>query len=540
VLMPRESLRLVLRERGSIQHYLLAIVSVGIGYTLTAALSPHMQGIVTPLFFGAVTLTAWAGGFWPGIIATLLGVAAIDQIVVPDRFFAGSEVLGLVLFAVISVVTSSLNGLRKVAQDVLRRQQLELELRVTDRTRELVDTNRRLQEEISDRKRVQSTLLESEERFRSLFEEAPIAYHEIDRHGLIRRVNRAECELLEYTSDELLGKPVWELVSPEQRELSRREVVRKAEGGKMADGFTREYVTKSGKRILVEIHERALTDPAGVVLGIRSALLDITDRVRAEEHIRKLNLELEQRVQARTAELQRSNDALQQFAYSASHDLQEPLRMVSAYTRLLERRHKDLFDEEGREYLHYVVDGADRMSRLIRDLLAFSRAGNLSPEPREVIDMQEVLSTAMQNLHAAIEESKAVIESSDLPRIRGRRAGLAQVFHNLLSNSIKYTSTEPPRIAISCVEKSEEWVFCVADNGAGFEQAQAERVFGIFQRLHGRSYPGTGIGLAICKRIIERNGGRMWAESSPGAGARFYFTLPRTEESQDSTAPVPR
>ena len=518
MLRPRESLRLVLRERGSIQDYLLAIVSAGLAYTLTSMLSRHMQGIVTPLFFGAVTLAAWAGGFWPGVSATLLGILAIEQILVPERLFAGSEVLGLMLFAIISVAISTLNGLRKVTQDVLRRQQLELELRVTDRTRQLLDTNQRLQE---------------------LFEQAPIAYHEIDRQGLIRRVNRAECELLEYTPEELLGKPVWELVSPEQRELSRREVMRKAEGGKTGDGFTREYVTKSGKRILVEIHERAIAGPTGEVLGIRSALLDITDRVRAEEHIRKLNLELEQRVQARTAELQRSNDALQQFAYSASHDLQEPLRMVAAYTRLLERRYKDLFDEEGREYLHYVVDGAERMSRLIHDLLAFSRAGNVAPEADEEIDMHEVLSTAMQNLHTAIEESKAVIEASDLPRVRARRAGLAQVFHNLLSNSIKYRSTEPPRIAISCIEKSEEWVFCVADNGAGFEQAQAERVFGVFQRLHGRSYPGTGIGLAICKRIIERNGGRMWAESSPGAGARFYFTLPRTE-AEDSTATIRR
>jgi PAS domain S-box-containing protein len=501
-LRPRDSLRLAIRERGTSGDYLLAIVSVAAAAALTTLFRSYMQGTLMPLFFGAVMFAAYSGGFWPGILATILSALAMDQMIVSSEFFGLGELLGLVLFIATSVATSSLNALRKYTHDVLRRQQLELELRVTDRTRELVEINRRLQEEISDRRRVQSTLLESEERFRSMFEQAPIAYHEIDRQGLIRRVNRAECELLEMTAEELLGQAVWDLISPEQREMSRAEVLRKTEGGKMTEAFTREYITKSGRHLLVEIHEKSITDPSGTVTGIRSALLDITAKVRAEEHIRRLNTELEHRVQARTAELQRSNDALQQFAYSASHDLQEPLRMVASYTRLLERRYKQFFDEDGLEYLHYVVDGAERMSRLIRDLLAFSRAGNVSPDPPEEIEMDEVLQAAVSNLQTAIEETHASIEAASLPRIRCRRAGLAQVLQNLLSNSMKYRSEHAPHISISQSETVNEWVFCVNDNGVGFDQSHAERVFGVFQRLHGRSYPGTGIGLAICKRII--------------------------------------
>jgi PAS domain S-box-containing protein len=539
-LRPRESLRLAMRERGTIRDYLLAVVSVGTAGSLTSILHSYMQGTLMPLFFGAVMLTAWMGGFWPGLVATLLSILAMDQMIVPSEYFNVAELFGLCLFGAISVATSSLNALRKYTHDVLRRQQLELELRVADRTREYMETNRRLQEEISDRRRVQSTLLESEERFRSMFEEAPIAYHEIDRHGVIRRVNRAECELLEKPAEEVLGKAVWELVAPEQADVSRVEVMRKLAGTKALEPFTRQYATTSGRRILFEIHERAIVDPAGAIVGIRSALLDITARVSAEEHIRKLNTELELRVKARTTELQRSNEALQQFAYSASHDLQEPLRMVAAYTRLLERRYKDVFDDDGREYMHYIVDGAERMSRLIRDLLAFSRAGNASPEPPEELDMREVFDTAVLNVRGSIEDTHAVIEAGGLPRIRCRRAGLSQVLQNLFSNSMKYRSADAPRIRITCTESDEEWVFCVADNGVGFEQVHAERVFGVFQRLHGRTYPGTGIGLAICKRIIERNGGRMWAESKPGAGSRFYFTLPRNAHMEDVIESVPR
>jgi light-regulated signal transduction histidine kinase (bacteriophytochrome) len=255
----------------------------------------------------------------------------------------------------------------------------------------------------------------------------------------------------------------------------------------------------------------------------------MTERVRAEEHIRQLNAELEKRVQERTAELQRSNEALQQFAYSASHDLQEPLRMISSYTQLLARRYRERFDGEAQEFIDYVVEGTNRMSQLIKDLLAFSRAGSASAAAPESIEMMPLIARAIRNLEAAFEESGAVLTTDEFPVVTGRPTGLAQVLQNLIGNAIKYRGPQQPRIHVSSDQSDDEWIFCVADNGLGFEPAQAERIFGIFKRLHGRQYPGTGIGLAICKRIIESGGGRIWAESEPGTGSKFYFTLPKTD-----------
>ena len=201
--------------------------------------------------------------------------------------------------------------------------------------------------------------------------------------------------------------------------------------------------------------------------------------------------------------------------------------MVSSYTRLLERRYKDKFDDDGREFLFYIVDGTDRMSRLITDLLAFSRSGRTSAAPAENVDMNELVRAAVANLQTAIEESGALLTSDTLPTVVVRPEGLAQVVQNLLSNSLKYRRESPPRISIGFEERAADWVFVVRDNGLGFNPELAEKAFGIFKRLHGRDYPGTGIGLAICKRIVERNGGRIWAESEPGVGSCFYFTIPK-------------
>jgi PAS domain S-box-containing protein len=420
---------------------------------------------------------------------------------------------------------------------MLEREQAILEARVQERTRALSQANARLETEVAERRRAEEGLRESEERFRLLFEEAPIPYHEIDCDGVVRRVNSAECDLLGCTGpEEILGRPVWDLVAPQCRALARENVLAKLDGTRPLEPFVREYRRAAGDTIWVEIHERVIRDRSGIITGIRTTLLDVTARRQAEEAIRNLNAELEQRVQARTADLERSNEALQQFAYSASHDLQEPLRMVSSYAKLLERRCKESLDESGREFLYYIVDGAERMSRLITDLLAFSRAGNASAQPPSEVDMEDVIRTAASNLRHVIEESDAAISVDPLPHVTAYPEGLAQVVQNLLSNCIKYRSEAPPQVRITCEQRSSEWIFCVADNGLGFEQELADRAFGIFKRLHGREYPGTGIGLAIAKRIVERNGGRMWAQSQPGAGARFFFSIPKPKSAPATVA----
>ncbi len=225
-------------------------------------------------------------------------------------------------------------------------------------------------------------------------------------------------------------------------------------------------------------------------------------------------------------ELARSNRDLEQFAYVASHDLQEPLRMVATYTQLLAERYKGKLDENADKYIQYAVDGALRMQQLVQDLLAFSRIGRTDKE-FQILDCNEVLGTALKNLQTSIQESRAQIERGGLPSVTGNRSQLTQVFQNLIGNGIKFHGGRPPDIRVSAELSGKEWLFSVCDNGIGIEREHLDSIFVIFKRLHTRAeYPGNGIGLAICKKIIEQHGGRIWAESEPGQGTTFKFTLP--------------
>jgi len=245
-------------------------------------------------------------------------------------------------------------------------------------------------------------------------------------------------------------------------------------------------------------------------------------------------VEARHKLEESVAELGRSNADLQQFAYVASHDLQEPLRMVSSYTQLIAKRYKGKLDADADEFIAFAVDGANRMQRLIQDLLAYSRVktGGRQFEPTA---METVLKAALANLTNAVAESHAVITHDSLPAVMGDEKQLAQLFQNLLSNAVKFRGPQPLHIHISAKQADGEWLFAVRDNGIGIDPEYADRIFVIFQRLHTREeYPGTGIGLAICKKIVERHGGRMWVESDRGKGATFYFTL-RDEAPAPST-----
>jgi light-regulated signal transduction histidine kinase (bacteriophytochrome) len=248
---------------------------------------------------------------------------------------------------------------------------------------------------------------------------------------------------------------------------------------------------------------------------------DIGERKRAEE------------VLARQAEeLARSNAELEQFAYVASHDLQEPLRMVASYTQLLAKRYRGKLDADADEIMGYAIDGATRMQRLIHDLLMYSRVGTQGND-FELTNCEVVLDSALANLEMAIEESEAVVTRDPLPTVFADSTQLIQLFQNLLSNAIKFHGLNAPAVSVKAEQRGNEWRFSVRDNGIGLEPHYAERIFAIFQRLHSRSdYPGTGIGLAVCKKIVERHGGRIWVESEPGNGATFCFTIPMKGEKQ--------
>jgi light-regulated signal transduction histidine kinase (bacteriophytochrome) len=258
--------------------------------------------------------------------------------------------------------------------------------------------------------------------------------------------------------------------------------------------------------------------------------LDVEKR-RAEAANVELQREIGERrlaeaaLRQKTDELARSNAELEQFAYVASHDLQEPLRMISSYTQLLEQRYDKALDERARKYIFYAVDGAIRMQRLITDLLSYSRVGSRA-QPLALVDSHSALGEALRNLSAAVGEAHALVTNADLPMVWADRSQLAQLFQNLIGNAIKFHGGQSPRIHVSADGAGDGWVFCVRDNGIGIDPQYFDRIFAIFQRLHSREeYPGTGIGLALCKRIVERHGGRIWVESEPGKGSAFFFSL---------------
>ena len=286
------------------------------------------------------------------------------------------------------------------------------------------------------------------------------------------------------------------------------------------------HTARDGRRLTVESRQSVERDTQGRVRAILEINRDISVRKAAEEELRESEANLLRKVE----ELNRSNEELGQFAYIASHDLQEPLRMVASYTQLLAKRYQGKLDSDADEFIAFAVDGANRMQRLIEDLLAYSRVGTRGTDLLD-ISSEEALQRALINLRGSIEESGALVTHDPLPRVLADETQLVQLFQNLVGNAIKYRSPGVPRVHITAARDGEErWSFAVADNGLGIDPQYFDRIFGMFQRLHKREeYAGTGIGLAICKKIVERHGGSISVESQPGQGSTFRFSLAGSE-----------
>lgn len=340
---------------------------------------------------------------------------------------------------------------------------------------------------------------------RSLIEASLDPLVTINAEGKITDVNTATVKVTGCSAQDLIGTDFADYFTEPEKARSGYKLV-------FQEGLVKDYELairrKNGWLTPVIYNASLYRDDSGKAVGIFAAARDISERKRMEE------------------DLTRSNEDLQQFAYVASHDLQEPLRNIASCLQLLEKDYKNKLDADADQYIHYAVESSVRMKALILDLLAYSRVARRG-KPPGLIDCEQLLEQTMKNLETTIAETRAVITHDPLPRISGDDTQLLQVFQNLIQNAIKFRKDEQPQVHVSVVNNRNEWAFSVKDNGIGIEARHLDRIFVIFQRLNKRSeYAGTGMGLAIVKKIVERHGGRVWVESEPGVGTTFYFAIP--------------
>jgi PAS domain S-box-containing protein len=398
----------------------------------------------------------------------------------------------------------------------------------------------------------QQLLEASREHYAELYDFAPLPYMSLDQFGAIVQINLTGSELLGLERSRVTGTPLLShVLEPDRRILF--DHLRRCRENLVATSELR-LVRTGAPPVPAQLHSRAFrpADTGGVLF--RTTFTDLTEIKQAEEALRAARNTLEARVEERTAELQRANQALQaevvgrqrkelelreanaalrrsnddlnQFAHAASHDLKEPLRTIATFSQLLQERCRHKIDAEADGFIEHVVQGARQMDALLRDLLEYAQAGQTLAHDGQVADANAALRKVAGNLDASVQQSGATITHDPLPVVKVHEVHLIQIFQNLIGNALKYRREESPRIHVSAYRNDQDCTFSVADNGMGIDPAYTRQVFGIFKRLHGNKYPGTGMGLAICSKIIGRYGGRIWLDSEPGKGSVFRFTLP--------------
>jgi PAS domain S-box-containing protein len=328
-----------------------------------------------------------------------------------------------------------------------------------------------------------------------------------DAEGTILTWNRGAQAIFGFSADEMIGRPARCLIPPDQRAPERERVLALVAAGERIPPYVSKRARKDGSLIDVESTITPIRSPDGLLRAFAAIGRDVTDRMRRE------------------AELLRSNQELEQFAYAASHDLSEPLRVIAGFVELLAQRYQDRLDDEAKRFIEFTISGVERMQAVIDDLLAYSRAGRVELALCEV-DTGALIREVADALFAVISERGALLETTELPIIRAEPTLLRQVFQNLIGNAIKFCDRQTPKVQVSARREGEAWRFDVIDNGPGIDPRHAEQVFTMFRRLHGRDVPGTGIGLAIVKRIVERHGGRVWCRPAAEQGSCFSFTIP--------------
>jgi PAS domain S-box-containing protein len=364
-----------------------------------------------------------------------------------------------------------------------------------------------------------------QERLAAIVESSDDAIVSKDLTGKIQSWNRGAERLFGYTADEVIGKPIT-IIIPSDRLHEEFDILSRLKRGERVEHFETIRKHKDGSLLNISLTVSPVKDAQGIVVGASKVARNITERKLQEKALQEANEALKQ-----------SNEDLEQFAYSASHDLQEPLRTASAFSEMLQMKFGGKLGGEGDEFIRYIVDASTRMQQLLHDLRTFTMASKLSQDQAPNIDAGEVLRHSICNMETAINESNAVITYGELPVVTIHQFQLEQLFQNIISNAIRYRSQTSPVIHIDAKCSDSKCTFSIRDNGIGIGPQYKEQIFEIFKRLHTTAdYPGTGMGLAICQRIVERVGGRIWVESEPGRGSTFYFTLPMPRQPQRAIA----
>lgn len=411
----------------------------------------------------------------------------------------------------------NIRELRKLAKQKLRNKTAK---QITDQTSieeiamELTVHQIELEMQNEQLHEIQAELERSHRKYTDLFDFAPIGYFVLNKKGIIEEVNLAGAGLLGEERSSIVNKPFSIYVDSNDHNILYSFYHRIYEGEEKAECEIK-LIRKDKDFIFVRLISEPVKNADDKIDRSRLAVVDITRKVQAENELREL-----------AEELKRSNTELEEFADIVSHDLREPLRAITGFVELLQMKYKQQLDEQANDYIQYAINGGKTMKNMILGLLEYSRIQSRGNEFSDV-DVNKALKDAIDGLQLSIAESGAEIANDELPKVRADESQLTQLLQNMIQNAIKFRSRRKPKIHIGCKREKKEWVFSVSDNGIGIEQDFQKHMFTIFQRQHrGGKYEGDGVGLAVCKRIVERHRGKIWVESEEGKGSTFYFTLP--------------